>query len=58
MKLELYMIKKIKDKWQILRPNGTAVNETPFDTKQKARRHLGVLVAYKYCITEEINYDP
>lgn len=58
MKLEIYRIKQVKSKWQIIRPNGTIVNETLFDTEQKAKRHLGILAAYKYCITEEINYDP
>lgn len=51
--LPVYRIKNKGDKWLVLRPDNSVVNEVDHATKAAAEKHLSLLVAYKYCTTEQ-----
>lgn len=44
-----YRIKAVKDKWVILKPCGSWVNDWEFVSEERAVRFLGTLQAYKFC---------
>lgn len=47
--LQLYEIKPVGDKFAIIRPDGSKVNEVEHVTREQAERHLRYLVAFNYC---------
>lgn len=42
-----YMVKEIKGKWVILKPDGSHVNEAKWDERKHADKHLEMLLAMK-----------
>ena len=52
--LPVYRIKNKGDKWLVLRPDNSVVNEVDHATKAAAEKHLDLLVAYKICRVENI----
>lgn len=47
--LKTYVVKKINDKWVILKPCGGCVNDWDFTSEEKAVRYLEILRAFKIC---------
>lgn len=41
------------EKWFIRKPDRSKVNDWDFPTLEKAERHLGILVAHKFCVKKE-----
>lgn len=50
--MQQYEIKPVGDKFAIIRPDGSKVNEFEHATKEQAEKHLRYLVAFGYCETK------
>lgn len=44
-----YEVRQEKDKWHIFRPDGSKVNNIPFESERAASAYLDRLVSMGYC---------